>query len=121
MIACLGSPNRQGEILYDRHCSTCHGNNGEGLRALYPPLANVDYLEKHRAELSCIIKNGMSGPIEVNGKPFDMAMPGLPQLNAVEIHNIVNFICNSWGNDLGYFTPKEVDSHLSKCQESTKD
>ena len=99
-----------------QNCATCHGEKGEGLRSLYPPIANADYLKLHRSELSCIIKKGMTKPIVVNGKNFHMPMPAAEKLNAVEIHNILNFICNSWGNELGYFTPKEVEAQLEKCQ-----
>lgn len=116
-ISCtISSPNKQGENLYNQNCATCHGDEGEGLRNLYPPIANADYLQLHREELSCIIKNGMKHPIVVNGKDYHMPMPAATNLNAVEIHNILNFICNSWGNNLGYFTPKEVEAQLKKCQ-----
>lgn len=116
-ISCtINSPNKQGENLYMQNCATCHGEKGEGLRSLYPPIANADYLKLHRSELSCIIKKGMTKPIVVNGKNFHMPMPAAEKLNAVEIHNILNFICNSWGNELGYFTPKEVEAQLEKCQ-----
>ncbi len=112
----ISSPNKQGENLYLANCATCHGDNGEGLRNLYPPLADADYLKLHRSELSCIIKNGMTHPIVVNGKNFHMPMPAADKLNAVEIHNILNYICNSWDNEMEYFTPKEVESQLKKCQ-----
>ena len=116
-ISCtISSPNKQGENLYKQYCSTCHGDDGEGLRKLYPPIANADYLKLHRNELSCLIKNGMTAPIVVNGQAYHAPMPPNPQLNDVEIHNILNFICNSWGNELGYFTPKEVEAQLKKCQ-----
>ena len=116
-ISCtISSPNKQGEDLYLKNCATCHGDKGEGLRSLYPPLAKADWLALNRSELSCLIKNGMKKPIVVNGKPFHMPMPANPQLNAVEIHNILNFICNSWGNELEYFTPNEVEAQLENCQ-----
>lgn len=116
-ISCtISSPNKQGENLYKQHCSTCHGDEGQGLRKLYPPIANADYLKLYRDELSCLIKNGITTPIMVNGIDYHMPMPPNPQLNAVEIHNILNFICNSWGNDLGYFTPNEVENQLKNCQ-----
>ena len=78
-ISCsISSANKQGENLYKHNCSTCHGDNGEGLRNLYPPIANADYLQLHRTELSCIIKNGITHPIIVNGKNFHMPMPAQP-------------------------------------------
>ena len=116
-ISCtIGSPNKQGEDLYLKHCATCHGDKGEGLRSLYPPLAEADWLKLNRSELGCIIKNGIKKPIVVNGKTFHMPMPANPLLNTVEIHNIINYICNSWDNELGYFTPNEIEAQLEKCR-----
>jgi cytochrome c len=93
-----GGPKVGPETLYQTHCGNCHGKNGEGLRELYPPLAESDYLKTHQSNLPCMIRYGMEGPILVNGKPYDQPMPGIPTLSTGEITAIVNFINTSWGN-----------------------
>ncbi len=91
-------------------------DNGEGLRSLYPPLANSDYLEKNHDQLACIIANGMSGKIVVNGKEYDQAMAGVTALNDIEINNIINYINHAWGNNLGKSNIVDVRAKLKECK-----
>lgn len=105
-----------GEPLYKTYCANCHGPEGEGLRSLYPPLAGSDYLAEHQAELPCILKNGLDGPIMVNGKDYNMAMPGVPTLTDGEVTNLVNYINGNWGNEYPHRTMKEVRVELKNCK-----
>ena len=45
---CFTNKQHQGERLYVQHCSGCHGEQGQGLGTLIPPLAGSDYLAQHR-------------------------------------------------------------------------
>lgn len=115
ILSCGGHPYKQGEMLYEYHCAACHGQNGEGLRNLYPPLAGADYLIKHQTDLACIIRNGLEGPILVNGQAYNQPMPGNTDLNDVAIANIINYINQAWGNELDYVQIKAVQEALSRC------
>ena len=115
--SCSYEPYTQGKRLYQAFCSNCHMDNGEGLRSLYPPLANSDYLEKNHDQLACIIANGISGKIVVNGKEYNQAMAPVTALNDIEINNIINYINHAWGNDLGKSNIANVRSNLKKCQQ----
>ena len=106
----------QGEAIYQTYCATCHMENGQGLRGLYPPIAKSDYMEKHREMLPCIIRHGLDGPIEVNGKTYNQPMAAIPDLNETEIHNLLNYLSQAWGNQLPYFTPNEIKEALDNCQ-----
>ena len=115
--ACSPAPTwRQGEALYGIHCANCHMANGEGLAELYPPLAQASYLKEKNGELACLIRHGIEGPLEVNGVVFDMQMPGVPQLSATEITNIINYIHHSWSNDLRTVTLEEVTLQIKACE-----
>lgn len=109
------APKASPETLYQIQCGNCHGNDGEGLRGLYPPLAGSDYLEAHQSNLPCLIQHGMEGPIVVNGKPYDQPMPGLHQLGTGEIVAIINFINTSWGNDEKKVKSSWVEERLKYC------
>ena len=105
----------QGEQLYIKNCSNCHQKEGTGLGLLYPPLKNSDYLMNHRNEVICLIKNGKSGELIVNGKSFNMVMPAMPSLTDLEIAEITTYIYNEWGNDQGLIDVNEVSAILAKC------
>ncbi len=85
-----------GAELYQTHCANCHGNKGEGLRDLYPPLKNADYLQ-NQSDVICAIKNGLSGKIVVNGKEYDGVMPKNKDLYPLDIAQIVTFINEEFG------------------------
>lgn len=105
----------QGEQLYIKNCSNCHQKEGTGLGLLYPPLKNSDYLVNNRNEVICLIKNGKSGVLIVNGKSFNMVMPPMPSLTDLEIAEITTYIYNEWGNNQGLIDVNEVSAILAKC------
>lgn len=103
-----------GRRLYKTICQNCHMENGEGLGRLIPPLAKSDYLKNHRTDLARIIKYGLHGPIIVNGTEFNQPMPANPKLTDIEIAEILTYVGNTWGNQLGSFTTEEVIISLSE-------
>ena len=115
--SCDYQPYQQGKVLYDFHCANCHGEQGEGLRNLIPPIAKADYVQKNQSDLACLIKNGIKGPIVVNGKTYDTQMVGITTLNDVQINNIINYINNSWGNNFGDSNVLEVNKALKACSQ----
>lgn len=97
-----------GRVLYNGMCSVCHQQNGEGLAGVFPPLANSDYLMADTGRAIEIVLNGMTGPVTVNGNPFNSVMPPMSQLNDDEIANILTFTLNSWGNEGDAISSAEV-------------
>ena len=108
-------PYLEGKVLYENHCSSCHGKNGEGLELLIPQLKNSDMMLKAGSGVACWIRNGMNGKIWVNGKEFEGEMPRNKILSNVEITNVVNYIQNAWGNKHRFITLEEINSTLDKC------
>lgn len=90
--------------------------DGSGLGALIPPLAQSDYLKNSRNELPCIIRYGIEGEITVNGQKYNQPMAGIAKLSDVDIVNIINYICVSWGNDYPIMSLPEVRSVLQECE-----
>ena len=105
----------QGKLLYIQHCANCHQNEGQGLAKLYPPLAKSDYLMSDVKRAACIIKNGQKDSIQVNGQTYNMAMPAVSNLSALEIAEILTYITNSWGNENELVSVREVETYLISC------
>jgi cytochrome c551 len=105
----------QGEQLYIKNCSNCHQKDGTGLGLIYPPINGSDYLLQNRNEVICLMRNGKSGELIVNGKSFNKEMPSMPLLSDLEIAEIATYIYNSWGNDEGLVEVSEVSSVLAQC------
>lgn len=111
----------QGKQLYIKNCSNCHQKEGTGLGLIYPPLKNSDYLLQNRNDVICLIRNGKSGELIVNGKNFNMAMPAMPSLTDLEIAEITTYIYNEWGHGEGLIDVNEVTAILTKCDSSKVD
>jgi mono/diheme cytochrome c family protein len=102
----------QGEQLYVRHCSNCHQKNGKGLGLIYPPLDTSDYMQNNLEEVICLMRNGKSGALYVNGKNFNQAMPGVSTLTDLEIAEIATYIYNSWSHNKGIVDVKMASQIL---------
>ncbi|MHA6280040.1 c-type cytochrome [Salinimicrobium sp. CAU 1759] len=88
-----------GAEIYNNFCASCHLSNGEGIKGVFPPLQNSNWLSEKREESIHAIKFGLRGPIEVNGVEYDNLMPSLG-LSDREIADVMNYINSSWGNKL---------------------
>ena len=117
LYACSEKTNYpEGKQLYDSHCASCHGKQGEGLESLIPPLAAADMLQNNSASVACWIRKGLVGKILVNGKEFENAMPPNERLSNTEITNIINYVQNAWGNKHKFITLEEVNQVLKNCK-----
>jgi cytochrome c551 len=105
----------QGERLYATHCSNCHQKNGKGLGRLYPPLDSSDFMTNNFNEVICLMENGKSGSLIVNGVEFNQPMPGIPTLSDLEVAQIATYIYNTWTHGRGMVDVKEVSVILQKC------
>ncbi|GAA4385169.1 cytochrome c [Hymenobacter koreensis] len=116
LAGCFTDRQNEGQRLYTARCASCHGDQGQGLRRLVPPIAGADYLTKHRDQLACLIQHGQQGPMVVNGVEYNQVMPGQHDLSEAQITNLLNYIQSSWGNRLEPFTIAEVTTRLEPCR-----
>lgn len=65
----------KGKHFY-RQCASCHGPAGEGVPGLAPELSGSAWVTGPVEWLARIVLDGMSGPVEVNGKTWNGVMPG---------------------------------------------
>lgn len=105
----------EGILIYKNNCANCHQAKGEGLAALYPPIAGSDYLA-NKQEVYCLIRYGQRGPIVVNGKPYNRPMPPQPQLSDLEVAELVTYIYNAWGGEKKLYDVKKITAALKECK-----
>lgn len=104
-----------GAVLYQSHCQNCHGDNGEGLSALIPPLTDSAYLKKNIHQLSCYVFNGLNEPVKINGKVYQDKMPP-SGLGPIELARVLTYVGNSFGNKLGLVRFEQVTEDLKACK-----
>jgi mono/diheme cytochrome c family protein len=105
-----------GRDLYIQHCQNCHGDKGEGLENLIPPLTDTSYLKENRKKLVCFIKYGMDGKILVDGREFVEKMPSHEEFTDIDLAQLVVFITNSNGNKQGMYSTSDVVTDLGRCK-----
>ncbi len=110
------SKNREGKRIYKIHCANCHMDDGSGLSALIPPLAQADYLVKNRDKLPCNLRHGLQDTIVVNGKIYAEQMPGVEKLSYIDITNVLNYINTNFGNQNPPYHPEAVRDLLLPCE-----
>lgn len=89
----------RGATVYNNFCAQCHLSGGEGIPETFPPVNKADWLYDKREESIRAIKYGLSGPIEVNGKPYNNLMPNL-YLEDQEVVDVMNYMLTAWDNQM---------------------
>ncbi len=91
---------QDGQQLYTLYCSACHGVDGKGANdGAFPPLAGSPWVHGTPKRSVAIVLKGLHGPIEVNGKGYNLEMP--PQgaaLDTKQVAAILNYVHTAWGN-----------------------
>lgn len=104
----------KGRQIYFLRCATCHQNEGQGVKGVYPPLSNSDWLKKDvKTQAISSVKNGKKGLITVNGVNYDGVMPSL-QLSDLEISQVLTYIYRVLNNSQTTVTEAEVKAVNAK-------
>jgi mono/diheme cytochrome c family protein len=90
-------------------CGACHGQNGEG-GPIAPPLAGSEWVTGPVSNLIKIQLRGLTGPITVAGKEYDMpgGMAALSYQTDEQVAGVLTYIRNSFGNKASGVSPEQV-------------
>jgi mono/diheme cytochrome c family protein/glucose/arabinose dehydrogenase len=102
-----------GRQLYLTTCAGCHGSDGRGQPRFAPTLIGSDWVSGDERRLALILLHGIEGPIEVNGKRYDVpeilpVMPSHSTMDDADIASILTYIRNEWGNVGGAVSRRTV-------------
>jgi mono/diheme cytochrome c family protein len=110
-----GSIQHPGKSSYQSRCADCHGENGEGIKTLVPPLAKSDFALQNLDSLPCWLKNGLNHPITVNGIQYDQPMYGL-EMDEIQIANVMNYLSKELLGSDKEINSLEVKKRLKECK-----
>lgn len=104
----------QGRTLYNMTCATCHHGDGGGLEGVAPPLAGVDWVTGPADRSARILLHGLSGPIEVLGKTYNLEMPAFGFMVDDQIAALLTYIRRAWGHSADPVSPAFVSGLRQK-------
>lgn len=116
-----GNPDMlNGENLYAQNCAACHGSNGQGIGNTFPPLINSTWITGDKSIPVRIIRDGLSGEVEVNGTTYGGTMPAFKaRLSLAEIAAIINSLREQSEEDHPNITQEEIIQIFNSYNERT--
>jgi mono/diheme cytochrome c family protein len=101
---------QRGRALYTNYCANCHGDEGEGIKKLVPPMAHPYMLDP--ARIACAIHYGKKGDILLGDTLYNGWMLAFETLEVDQIRDIINYVNERW-NKNHEWSPSEIpDIHL---------
>jgi len=118
----------KGVALFNTICQTCHGADGNGVKALAPPLNQSEWVTGDKDRLIAIVLFGLNGPVSVNGHLYKAPeingdMPGIgysPAFTNESIAELLSYIRKSWRNNAENVSAEEVAKVRSKYKKRQK-
>lgn len=110
-----GSIQHPGKSSYQTNCAQCHGDNGEGIKVLIPPLMNADFARNNFDSIPCWLKNGITHHIVVNGVEYEQPMYGL-KMDEIQIANVMNYLSKELLNSDKDINSIQVKEILKNCK-----
>ncbi|MGI9536310.1 MAG: c-type cytochrome [Desulfocapsaceae bacterium] len=109
------SENRGDPSVYKRHCASCHGSEGQGLKSLYPPLTDSVYLSERIGELPCLISSGIRGKIVTGKRTKNIRMPAFADLSIQEMNLLVSYLQLNWGKGEETVSEQKISQWMRTC------
>jgi mono/diheme cytochrome c family protein len=118
----------KGVALFGSVCQTCHGQDGNGVPSLAPPLNGSEWVVGDKNKLIPIVLYGLTGPVKVAGKEYKAPeingdMPGIGQnkeFSDDDVAQVLNFIRSSWGNKGKKISASDVTNTRNKFKDREK-
>ena len=103
----------KGRAIFQKICAACHQADGLGKEGVAPPLAGSEWVLADQGDrLVRIVLNGMSGPVQVQGREWNLAMPPWREnLKDDEIAVVLTYVRSKvGGNKAGPIKPELVSA-----------
>ncbi len=112
----------RGVALFGSVCQTCHGTDGNGVRALGPPLNNSNWVLGDKNKLIPIVLFGLTGPVKVGEKLYKVPevsgeMPAIGQnkeFTDEDISQLLSYVRSSWSNKAEPISTNDVSAVRNK-------
>ncbi len=119
----------KGAAIFNTVCKTCHGEDGNGVTSLAPPLNGSEIVNGDMNIMISIVLKGLSGPVKIAGHLYKAPeisgeMPGFADnkdFTDADLAQILNFVRRSWqntGDRVGAGDVKAIRTKLATREKS---
>ncbi|HLO93222.1 MAG TPA: cytochrome c [Burkholderiaceae bacterium] len=100
-----------GAQLYEKHCQSCHGEQGEGRPGVYPPLKGSRLVTQSSAInlLRLVQQGGFAPATPAHPRPFGMP-PFAGSFDAEQLAALLSHVRNSWGQQAGALSARQIQA-----------
>jgi mono/diheme cytochrome c family protein len=118
----------RGVAIYGTVCKTCHGEDGNGITSLAPPLNKSEIVNGNKVTMISILLKGLSGPVKIAGHLYKSPeisgeMPGFADnkdFTDDDLAQVMNFVRRSWQNKGDKVTAADVKGTRKKLEARQK-
>ncbi len=96
-----------GRAAYDQACVACHQADARGIPGSFPPLAGNPNVAD-AAYVESVVRDGLSGPIDVNGEIYDGVMAPITTLTDAQITAVSQYVADLAGEEGGDAEPAPI-------------
>ncbi|MFD2873097.1 PVC-type heme-binding CxxCH protein [Mucilaginibacter ximonensis] len=118
----------RGVAIFGTVCKTCHGEDGNGVTALAPPLNKSEIVNGDKTVMISILLKGLTGPVKINGHVYKAPeisgeMPGFADnkdFSDDDLAQVMNFVRRSWQNKGSKINAADVKALRAKLASRQK-
>jgi mono/diheme cytochrome c family protein len=104
-----GPDVRHGQEVYEKVCALCHNTDGKGKPNQAPPFVGSEFVLGNPNRLIHIPLLGLTGPVTVNGDPWNLSMPNMgASLSDDDLAAVLTYMRMSWGNKASVISSEQV-------------
>lgn len=107
----------RGGRLYERHCASCHGEQGQGVPGAYPPLAGNRAVTMPSTSnlVQVVLHGGFPPATRGNPRPFGMP-PFATTLSDADVAAVLTYIRAGWNNRAAPVSELEIAQQRSSIR-----
>lgn len=114
---------QRGQQLFADSCAACHGADGRGIEGQAPSLVGSTWVRDSDDWLVRIVLDGLTGPVEIDGKEWNLTMPGhgddMEHFGNDALSGLLTFLRRSWGHAEDPISPEAVARIRSETEGRT--